>query len=330
MAAPPPPPPPRGGLSLYENLLDPKDSSATISSAPILYNQTEPTEAEVAKKAVDPALRFQPIRRPQINKPVKAKPTFPKAVPKPPPAATAAAQVAPAQQKGTLADWAATEDDEWLYNTAEKRQRGGRKKKKKKHVQAETDWNEIYDPTRPTNIEEYLRSDEKIDEVREWKALLYRHRRKREESDFSDDDEEEEARHVAPSTTPSSRSNEFVNTYFCRQINLLLLHRTLLYRPHLHLRSHQHLSQTIQTATKYSHVAWQWDKDKLLHHLRQTPQILRRYPEHLFDIPSLRNQSPKRKTTHTPHLQPSANPLQNQNPRLDPVVLVKQDSLTVS
>ncbi|CAM1500763.1 Fc.00g099250.m01.CDS01 [Cosmosporella sp. VM-42] len=197
MAAPPPPPPPRGGLSLYDNLPDPNDASAaTISSAPVLYNQTDSTSIEpAAKKAVDPSLRFQPIRRPQVKQ-AKAKPSFPKTVPKPSPPVTAAAAstASPAapQPKTTLADWAATEEDEWQYGPAtEKRQRGGRKKKKKQQMQVETDWNDLYDPTRPTNVDEYLRSDEKVDEVREWKALLYRHRRKRDESYLSDDDDED-------------------------------------------------------------------------------------------------------------------------------------------
>ncbi|RSL93426.1 hypothetical protein CDV31_014721 [Fusarium ambrosium] len=197
MAAPPPPPPPRGGLSLYENLLDPQDASSastTISSAPVLYNQSDKNSSEnTVKKAIDPALRFQPIRRPQAKQ-AKPKTAFPKpAAPKP---TAPAAPPAPAQPKSTLADWAATEEDEWLYGTGEKRQRGGRKKKKKRQQQTEveTNWDDIYDPTRPTNVEEYLHSDEKVMEVREWKALLYRHRRKRDESDLSDD--EEDARHV--------------------------------------------------------------------------------------------------------------------------------------
>ncbi|RSL43172.1 hypothetical protein CEP53_011834 [Fusarium sp. AF-6] len=197
MAAPPPPPPPRGGLSLYENLLDPQDASSastTISSAPVLYNQSDKKSSEnTVKKAIDPALRFQPIRRPQAKQ-AKPKTAFPKpAAPKP---TAPAAPPAPAQPKSTLADWAATEEDEWLYGTGEKRQRGGRKKKKKRQQQTEveTNWDDIYDPTRPTNVEEYLHSDEKVMEVREWKALLYRHRRKRDESDLSDD--EEDARHV--------------------------------------------------------------------------------------------------------------------------------------
>ncbi|KAI8725295.1 hypothetical protein NCS52_00100300 [Fusarium sp. LHS14.1] len=197
MAAPPPPPP-RGGLSLYENLLDPKDASSastTISSAPVLYNQSDNNSSEnTVKKAIDPALRFQPIRRPQAKQ-AKPKTAFPK--PTAPKTTAPSAPPAPAQPKSTLADWAATEEDEWLYGTGEKRQRGGRKKKKKRQQQAEieTNWDDIYDPTRPTNVEEYLHSDEKVMEVREWKALLYRHRRKRDESDLSDD--EEDARHVA-------------------------------------------------------------------------------------------------------------------------------------
>ncbi|KAM0254134.1 hypothetical protein ACHAP5_000120 [Fusarium lateritium] len=228
---PPPPPPPPGGLSLYENLLDPNDSSsasATISSAPVLYNQADNTSAETTvKKAIDPALRFQPIRRPQVKQ-AKPKPTFPKpTVPKqaaatttttaPAPAsANANANAAvpastPAQAKTTLADWAATEEDEWMYGTVEKRQRGGRKKKKKRHEEEfETNWDDIYDPTRPTNVEEYLHSDEKVQEVRDWKALLYRHRRKRDESDVSDDDENEEARHVPSNQFAPPPSYSFV------------------------------------------------------------------------------------------------------------------------
>lgn len=208
MAAPPPPPP-RTGLSLYDNLLDPKDAaSATISSAPVLYNQADAasSDASLSKKPVDPALRFQPIRRPQ-PKQAKPKASFPKAIPKPAAAApaaaapvAAAAPTASAPPKSTLADWAAAETDEWQYGVGEKRQRGGRKQKKKKRqqVQAETDWDELYDPSRPTNVEEYLKSDERVDEVREWKSLLYRHRRKRDESDLSDE-EDEGTRPMAPS-----------------------------------------------------------------------------------------------------------------------------------
>ncbi|KAK8048958.1 hypothetical protein PG994_010688 [Apiospora phragmitis] len=203
-----PPPPPRpggGGLSLYADLLDPPaDSSASISRAPVVSHEAlsavkdqEAAAAASKKPTVNPALHFQPIRRPQQKTAQKPKVGFPKA----PPAGTttaatsnapAAASHAPPPVKSSLADWAATEDDDWMYASEEKRPRGGRKKKKKSKEAApvETDWDEIYDPSRPTNVDEYLRSDERIREVQEWKALLYRHRRPaKRQSSWSSSDE---------------------------------------------------------------------------------------------------------------------------------------------
>ncbi|KAJ4401239.1 hypothetical protein N0V82_010881 [Gnomoniopsis sp. IMI 355080] len=217
-----PPPPPKGGMSLYANLLNPKpDASASISSAPVLYDNGDKDDA--AKKDVNPALRFQPIRRPQVTQKKPTKPTsFPKSIPAAPYSssttttidATAAATAPgaatavppattgtppPQQQRSTLADWAATrDDDEFLYAAQEKRQRGGRKaaKKRKRQTeqQRETDWDEIYDPARPTNVDEYLRSEERVREVQEWKAVLYAHRKRRGTSEDGDSDESEGAR----------------------------------------------------------------------------------------------------------------------------------------
>lgn len=246
MAAPPPPP--KGGLSLYANLLNPKaDAQATVSGAPVVYDSGKKDDAAVKKEVnqgmqmlralrgpdtrlcqlcqpelttSSSALRFQPIRRPQIPQKKPAKPAFPKTIPPsstgsdsakpnssndtardatatPPPA-----QGGPPAQRSTLADWAATEEDEYMYGTAatEKRQRGGRKAKKKKqqkhgeNQRQETDWDEIYDPARPTNVDEYLRSDERIREVQEWKAVLYAHRRRGGGSSESDEDSEGDER----------------------------------------------------------------------------------------------------------------------------------------
>ncbi|KAM0524046.1 hypothetical protein ACHAPE_001301 [Trichoderma viride] len=204
MAAPPP-----RGLSLYDNLLDPNDppASATISSAPVTYKQGgAAADDQAPKKAINAALQFQPIRRPQVKQP-KAKSAFPKAIPKPttdPVTTTAATATATGNGTGTgtgapqsvphqstLADWVATEEDEWMYGVGEKRQRGGRKKKKRKQdEQFETDWDEMYDPSRPTNVDEFLKSDEKVAEVQEWKGLLYRHRKRPDESDISDSEDE--------------------------------------------------------------------------------------------------------------------------------------------
>jgi len=52
------------------------------------------------------------------------------------------------------------------------------------------DWDDIYDPTRPNNYEEYKHSDEKIREVRDWKDRLYAHRMARKSSEKDSDDED--------------------------------------------------------------------------------------------------------------------------------------------
>lgn len=84
------------------------------------------------------------------------------------------------QGRNTLADWTADPDDneEGAFYGLEKRQRGGRKKRKKtkgdEHVSQ--NWDDIYDPSRPNNYEEYKHSEEKILELREWKDKLYAHR----------------------------------------------------------------------------------------------------------------------------------------------------------
>ena len=55
-------------------------------------------------------------------------------------------------------------------------------------------WDDIYDPSRPNNYEEYKHSDEKLREVREWKDRLYAHRIARESSSRADSEEEERSR----------------------------------------------------------------------------------------------------------------------------------------
>lgn len=95
--------------------------------------------------------------------------------------------------KTTLADWAATEEDDVNgFYVGEKRQRGGRKKRKKnREAQAFVqNWDDIYDPSRPNIYEEYKHSDEQIAEVREWKDRLYAHRMARSPSrnSYSDDE----------------------------------------------------------------------------------------------------------------------------------------------
>ncbi|KAL4921206.1 hypothetical protein BDW62DRAFT_141240 [Aspergillus aurantiobrunneus] len=181
---------PGGMLSLYANLLDPSadNSPGTISRAPVVFKQAEgeaQSDEASAKNQVNNALRFQPTKRPQLatQKP-KSKQNLPKAAP-------VAATAGPV--KSTLADWAATEEDDVNgFYAGPKRQRGGRKKRKKNREAQEfvQNWDDIYDPSRPNIYEEYKNSDEQISEVREWKDRLYAHRMARSPSrdSYSDED----------------------------------------------------------------------------------------------------------------------------------------------
>ncbi|RAL16473.1 putative G-patch DNA repair protein (Drt111) [Aspergillus homomorphus CBS 101889] len=198
MSSDPAPARPGGGLSLYANLLDPSadNSPGTISRAPVVFKQGAEAEAQsddpAAKKQQLSAasLRFQPTKRPQLaNQKPKLKPTLPKG--------PLAAAPATASVKTTLADWAATEDDDVNgFYAGPKRQRGGRKKRKKNREAQEfiQNWDDIYDPSRPNNYEEYKHSDEQIAEIREWKDRLYAHRMARSPSRDSYSDDEGYAR----------------------------------------------------------------------------------------------------------------------------------------
>lgn len=154
------------------------------------------------------SLRFQPTKRPQITaqkpkaKAIASKFALPSTTTVSAPGLSETTENAtthsPAPQapqpKTTLADWTATaSDDEDVNNFyTENRQRGGRKKRKKNNKQTvgvTQNWDDIYDPSRPNNYEEYKHSEEKIHEVREWKDLLYRHRMRRRDYSDSEDDE---------------------------------------------------------------------------------------------------------------------------------------------
>lgn len=146
-------------------------------------------------------MRFQPTKRPQLasQKP-KPKPKFPKVAdvkntPSKEAPRAAAPQTSTRPVKSTLADWTVADDDDVNgFYGGEKRQRGGRKRRKKNKEDYEVvqDWDDIYDPSRPNNYEEYKNSDEKLREVREWKDRLYAHRIARKHS--SDDSEDEAPR----------------------------------------------------------------------------------------------------------------------------------------
>ncbi|KGO44860.1 Nucleotide-binding, alpha-beta plait [Penicillium expansum] len=199
------PTPPKGGMSLYANLLNASaDTPGSISRAPVVFKQPEtepqPDDAAAKKQQLNPAsLRFQPPKRPQLSaqKP-KPKHTLPKAVPQPQPSANPSVPT-----KNTLADWTAVEDDDYEY-AREKRQRGGRKKRKKNfETHAVQNWEDIYDPSRPTNFAEYRNSDETIGEIREWKDALYAHVKKRSPSRYSDSEDDRPKKRMFGSFTIS-------------------------------------------------------------------------------------------------------------------------------
>jgi len=134
---------------------------------------------------------------------------------------------AQSQPKMTLADWQNDEDDEFYYQTEKKDWGNKKKKKKKKNNEPEVqNWDDIYDPTRPNNYEEYLRSDERIREIKEWKEHLYHHRliKNRRSSILSSNSESDAVRR--PGTAIRSASPVFMLTSL--QPNSLLHHLTTL------------------------------------------------------------------------------------------------------
>ncbi|KAK6499566.1 hypothetical protein TWF481_009932 [Arthrobotrys musiformis] len=92
--------------------------------------------------------------------------------------------------KSTLEDWATNDDDD-VNGFYTSRQRGGRKRRKKnkeKDVEKTAQsWDDIYDPSRPNQYEEYKDSEEKDQEMRDWRDRLYGRRQA-----FSSDESEDE------------------------------------------------------------------------------------------------------------------------------------------
>ena len=159
------------------------------------------------------ALRFQPTKRPQVHQP-KLKPkvvTKPMggttATPQPTseasvaPTATAAA-MEPARPvvKTTLNDWAHTgnsDDDVNGFYASKEKERDRRRKKRRKNKEVEfepVDWDDIYDPARPNNYEEYRDGDEKIREMDEWRDRLYGPRYSRDDTQSAEADSEDDDR----------------------------------------------------------------------------------------------------------------------------------------
>ncbi|KAL8674265.1 MAG: hypothetical protein Q9168_001332 [Polycauliona sp. 1 TL-2023] len=163
--------PTRPGLSLYANLLEPAGSGSavpgTISRAPVVFKQPIDGAKISAQKPKPKSNLPKPgPPNPGIEQPRPVSGSEPNPIAQPP-------------VKSTLSDWAAgvEDDDVGGFQAAEKRQRGGRKKRKKNNeIPVVQNWDDIYDPSRPNSYEEYQNSDEKSQEIRDWKDRLYAHR----------------------------------------------------------------------------------------------------------------------------------------------------------
>jgi splicing factor 45 len=194
----------RNNLSMPVEHMNPSKDVITRGSIAHVFSRLPPA-----------ALRFQPHKRPLQNT-QKPKPKFAFAkvgggIPSSssPDKVAAAAPVQPAV-KMSLADWTADDDDANGVYIDENRERGGKKKKKKKKKGDEEkpvpqDWDHIYDPTRPNSYEEYMHSEERVREIRDWKERLYAHRMAKRRSEELSSDEDDRPRRVV-NGTKSDRS----------------------------------------------------------------------------------------------------------------------------
>ena len=135
------------------------------------------------------SLKFQPIKRPQIPQKPKARPIPSSSSPDKPVTGTK-----PPLTKGPISNsiekWT-TEDDfdenpyaaEFNRRREEERQRSRwnkkSRKKQKKGAARIVDYDEIYDPDRPTRLEDYKGSEEQARAEHDWKAKLHAHQMKK-------------------------------------------------------------------------------------------------------------------------------------------------------
>ncbi|KAF3936664.1 hypothetical protein ABW19_dt0208816 [Dactylella cylindrospora] len=194
----------RGMTSLYADLLGPNSSASdqqpsAISKSPVAF---APGEAQTpASDTIGSSDLFQPIpRRPQQpqSKGVKragistfAKPSKAEITNEQQDTSTAATSRAPLVTS-TLEDWRTNDDDDVNgFYGGNSRQRGGRKRRKKNRdkefERVSQSWDDIYDPSRPNLYEEYKDSEERDQEMRDWRDRLYGRRRA-----FSSDDSDDE------------------------------------------------------------------------------------------------------------------------------------------
>jgi len=96
--------------------------------------------------------------------------------------------------KTTIEDWTGDADDDvnGFYANNRDQRRAGRKKRKKNRdtPPPPTNWDDVYDPSRPNSYDEYKDSDEKIRELEDWRDRVLPRRRR----DSYDSEEDERDR----------------------------------------------------------------------------------------------------------------------------------------
>lgn len=97
--------------------------------------------------------------------------------------------------KTTLEDWTATDDDVNNFHSSNASKRPPPKKRRKKTRDTPpppTNWDDVYDPSRPNSYEEYREGDEKVREMQDWRERVYG-RREEDEDDWERDSDEDGA-----------------------------------------------------------------------------------------------------------------------------------------
>ncbi|CAK7265420.1 hypothetical protein SEPCBS119000_001503 [Sporothrix epigloea] len=204
-------PPPRAAMSLYADLLG-GGSAGSEETAPAAVPEAAKTSAlrfqPIIRRPQQSKTKPKPKTPSGLPSNIVSNPSSHPSASADSSATTTAASVPPsatiaAPARTSLADWTggdgADEDDGYDDDEGggggggggagagqKWSQRGGRKRKKKRLDEkqqraaardAYVNWDELYDPARPTNLEAYLHSDERIEAARDWKAVLYAHRR---------------------------------------------------------------------------------------------------------------------------------------------------------
>ncbi|KAI5840843.1 hypothetical protein DFP73DRAFT_500100 [Morchella snyderi] len=239
----PDPPPARSGL--YANLLEPTANTTSISRAPVVFaaagasSSKDGDSAGAAaaaaaaaaggsgqKKLNAASLRFQPTitKRPQPTKPTKPKISMKPITGAPSSTSTTnnttnngepTPSTAPRPiTKTTLEDWTGDDDVNGFYSSSSKQHHRSsnttsnskkRRKKARDTPPPPTNWDDVYDPSRPNSYEEYREGDEKVREMQDWRERVYGRRHRQRDDSWGGDSDEDDGRDGAYKAAAAGR-----------------------------------------------------------------------------------------------------------------------------